>query len=148
MFRTFPRFLFKERSIILSYPELKMRIGEGIKLRKQIVVSLYAFQEIKDRQPLEESVIIDCYLFHGNEGNLENLAIDLQKKGVISYLFFDGKEDTLLSNIASTKEELENTHEFDSYGVRLNRNINKMIVFPGTVNLESGKKAEIKKVFK
>lgn len=76
------------------------------------------------------------------------MAEDLKLKRIKSFLISNDKEPFLLSEIDSSPEKLESTQEFNSYGVELNRNIHKMIVFPGTYNLETGKKCEIKKVFK
>lgn len=126
-----------------------MRIKEGAQIRKQCIVSLYGFEEIYNRKVVPSSVVIDCYLFSGNESKLIQLGEEFKRKNIKSYLIFDGKETVLLSEIWTSLDELVKQKPFYySKDINLNTNIFKMIVFPGTINLKTGKKSVVRKVFK
>ena len=145
MFNTYPRLLFKERRIVYSYPEMMQQIKEGMKSRKQILVSLYSFNEIKDRLPVDNSVNIDLWAYTGPVEKLRELGKMLRASDIYSMLLFDGKEYILLAQVSSTLEELDEAPDYP--GVKINKSIHKMIVYPGTVNLETKKRSEIVEVF-
>ena len=120
-------------------------ISIGVKTRKQILVSLYAFKEIRDRLPIDESVIIDAWMYTGDLETLRTFGQMLLASEIYSMIYYDGKEYHLLVNQNSSYQELCEAPDFP--GTKLNKSIHKMIVWPNTLNLETRKKAEILDVF-
>ena len=143
----FPRMMWKERRLVFSKEEMDFMLGEGLKIHKQALLSLYPFTTIRDRKPVEESIIIDKLLFEGSLNNLERLAKDLTG---YTYTIHSCNGTYLLVNIDVLHEELEQhkTYYDSMYNVNTNTNLKRMLVIPGTIDLKTGNESKILKEFK
>lgn len=129
----YPKVVFRERKVVYSSYELLERIKEGMKSNKLCIVSLYSFEEIRDKQPIWESARIDSILF---EGTLE--LCERKCKEFSSYpsvIIFDGEKHLAIIYKNSTLEELKR--------LGANTSLKKMIILPGCLNLKTGKRSKI-----
>jgi len=133
MFNQYPRAIFRERKIVFSKEELVDKVREGVKVRKQPIMSLYSFREILDKKPRWETVIIDCICWEGQKGFCK--AMLNKFSGYPSVLIFDGIRYMGIVFKESTEDEL--------FRLKANTKLNLMILIPGCRNLRTGKKCTI-----
>ena len=74
-------------------------------------------------------------MYTGPLDKLKGLSDKLLMNNIPSKLYFDGMEYSLLVEQDYTYEEFENLLDYP--GTHLNKSIHKMIVWPGTFNLET-----------
>lgn len=137
----FPRLLFKEKKLVWSKYELKDKAIEGMKIGKQILISLYSFSEVEDSNVKPENVIIDVLMFTGPESNLRELSKNLNEK---RYLIFDGEEYFLLVEKEVELNDLDEIEsKYVSFGVKLNKDPMRMIILPNTLNIKTKKYCKV-----
>jgi len=142
MFTLFPRLIFREKKLVFSKEELKDKLEEGSLSNKICYVSLFAFSEWYNSEPLEESVMVDTILLSGSKSLLETFADSNPYPAILTY---DGKEYLLWVSRDATFEELQ---LMIVPGLKIEKDIRKMVVFPGTVDFKTGKKVEVVRTWK
>ena len=148
MFKTYPRFAFRENRIILSEEELKLRVKEAVSLNKSCEISVYAFSKWKNSKLDISSVIIDLVMVKGKKEDLEKVGDYYLQEGVKSILYFDGKDYYLFLDIyLKSLDDLE-SFQVPFKKVKVIKNPLKKIVLPGKINFKTGKKSKVLKVWK
>jgi len=127
--------------MVWSKHELKDKAIEGMKIGKQILISLYSFEEIENNQVLPETAVIDVLMFTGSESELKKLGSLSSDK---SYLIFDGEEYYLIMEREAELEDLNKIElEYASFAIKLNKDPLRMVILPNTINVKTKTKCEI-----
>lgn len=135
MFRRYPRVVMREKRVIYSTEGLKKAVKEGAKSNKVCVMSLYSFQQVKDKKVIWESAVIDCILWEGQLSFCEGIYSKFSNHK--SIIIYDGAQYQVIIFKESTLEELKR--------LNANKQLNKMILIPGTFNLRTRQKCKIVK---
>jgi len=122
--------------MVWSRHELKDKAIEGMKIGKQILISLYAFEEIENNEVMPESAVVDVLMFTGPIDNLKRLGTMVKEK---AFLIFDGEEYYLILEREAELQDLSKIEsEYASIGVNLNKDPLRMVILPNTKNVKTG----------
>jgi len=141
MWIRFPLIALRENRLILSEEELKMRLDQASKCGKSCEVGIYSFEVFNNSKPVVETVILDKIVLTGKKEALEKIAEKKFKEGYDCLLLFDGKSYFLF--IKQPLEKLEDLRQIHFENAKVITNPLKKIVYPGYVNLRTGKVSKV-----
>lgn len=133
----FPRMAFREKKVVYSKEELEELLEEAKKINKLCIVSLYSFEEVKDRHAVIESAIINKMLWEGSLDYCEEIC--RKYKDYQRMILFDGEKYIAIVFKEATLEELEKEKACTDLG--------KMILLPGCINLKNKQVCRIVKEY-
>lgn len=137
LFDKYPRIVLKDKIFVFSKEQLEEFLELAKKLNKVPLVSLYAFEEIRGKEPVKESAIIDKILFKGTLEECEEKC--KMFSNYPSLILFDGEHYYAIIKKDSNLEELERLGACTQ--------LDKMIIAPGYVNPKTKKESRIVKEY-
>lgn len=137
LFERYPRIALKDKILVFSKEHLEEILNEAKKFNKVCLVSLYSFEEIKGKEPVKETAVIDKILFEGNLEYCEQKCKEFSDYP--SMILFDGERYYAIIKKYSNLEELQRLGACTQ--------LDKMIIAPGTVNLKTKKESKVIKEY-
>lgn len=133
----FPRMIFKEKKVVFSREQMEELLEEGRKINKMCLVSLYSYEEVRDKKIVPESAVIDRMLWEGTLEKCEEICDRF--KQYKRMIVFDGEKYLAIVFKESSLDELAKEGACTD--------LEKMILLPGYPNLRTGKICKVVKEY-
>jgi len=140
---TYPR-QFRNR-VAYSVEDLKEYLKKYLGMGN-CTISLYSFREIRDKKPVYSTAIIDSLLVEVDYDNGVKLDYVLEGDKTPHIILFDGEVYNFIIPFKKTVEDLNRVaidfkRELEEKRIdgRVNAYLNKMVLYPNTLNLKNNK---------